>query len=438
MRLIDVFRNFGIVFNRDDFDSGFFERGIDTIVVDGTGYEPLLETDRFLLERETGNILRGLEYLVGASGAERAVIAVNETYSNAISGLQESDEKKDFINVFPIGDFYPAGDECVLVYEATGRIVPEGGTAVDAACIVIDVESVVNTSEAITNDKPVTKKWLTCTGYVNKPSIVRAHIGTPLEDVLALCGGATCDDFAVIIGNPMTGRVETDMKASVEKQTTGIIVLPKDHSLVTRKKISISSIIRRSKSIGRQDTVCTDLCPRYLLGYDIRVESILNQVNYQMADADESVIRGVFLCGECGLCDMYSCAPGPEPGVIFTAFKKMLDEKGYSPVFPKRMLSAHEMREYRKVPNSRIAGRLQFDTFIKTGMMMRVETSPALVEIPLEQAGVFSKPIVSTGDRVSEKECIARASVNGHGSDVHASISGKVTFIDSERIVIAR
>jgi len=434
MSVKDVLRNFGIVFSRDNFDSGYFERGIDTIIVDGTGYEPLLETDRFLLERETGNILRGLEYLVGASSAERAFIAVNETYSNAISWLQESSEKTDRINVFPIGDFYPAGDECVLVYEATGRMVPEGGTAVDAACIVIDVESVINISEAVTNDKPVTKNWLTCTGYVHKPSIVRTHIGTPLEDVLALCGGATCDDFGVIVGNPLTGRVETDMKASVEKKMTGIIVLPKDHSLVARKKISISSIIRRSKSIGRQGTICTDLCPRYLLGYDIRVESILNQVNYRMADVDESVIRGVFLCGECRLCDMYSCAPG----AILTAFKKMLNEKGYSPAFPKRTLSAHEMREYRKVPNSRVNTRLQIDTFIETGMMMRVETNPALVEIPLEQAGVYSKPIVSAGDSVSEKECIARAPVNGRGSDVHASISGKVIFIDSERIVIAR
>ncbi len=434
---MDFFKNFGIVFRGDDLDSGSSERNIDTIIVDGTGYKPLLETDRFLLESKPGNILQGLAFLVRTSGAGKAIIAINEAYSNAISGLKASSEITDRIHVFPIGDFYPAGDECVLVYEATGRIVPEGGTAFDAGCTIIDVESVLNIYDAVTGGEPVTKKWLTCTGDVRLPSIVRAHIGTPLEDVLDLCGGVKCDDFAVIIGNPLTGRVETDMKAPVEKKTSGITVLSKDHMLVARKKTPLASVIRRSKSISRQDTVYTDLCPRYLLGYDIRVESILNQVHYGQVGTGESVVRGVFLCGECGLCDIYSGTPGRAPGLICAALKKKLIEKGYSPVFPDRMPVAHEMREGRKIPNGRISERLQLDAFSRA-LMLRVETEPVLVEISLRQDGVLSHPVVSVGERVAEKDIIAGAPVNGREVNVHASISGRVTFIDGERIVIAR
>ncbi len=438
MSLMDVFRNFGLVYCRDEADSRFFERSIDTVVVNGTGYEPLLETDRFLLERESRNILQGLEYLIGALDAVKGVIAVNENHSNALTSLQESAENIERIRIFPVGDFYPAGDECVLVYEVTGRIVHEGGIAADAGCMIVDVESVLNVYGAVTDGEPVTRKWLTCAGDVRMPSIVKAHIGAPLEDVLALCGGAGCDDFAVIIGNPLTGRVENDLQAPVEKATSGIIVLPKDHVLVTQKKTPLASVIRRSKSLSRQDTVYTDYCPRYLLGHGIQVESILNRVNYGLADRDESVIRGAFLCGGCGLCDIYNGTLGVEPGVICAALKKMLDGEGYLPVFPKKTPVVHEMREYRKVPNSYVTGRLQLDVYSKIRIRRWVETDPVQVEIPLWQEGVQSRPVVSMGDRVSEKECIARASVNECGADVHASVSGRVTFIDSERIVIVK
>jgi len=437
MTLRDVFRKYGLVFNRDVIDVRFFQKDIDTIIVDGSGYRPLMVTDHFLLERKAGSILRGLEYLIEAAGAGKAIIAVNETYSNAISGLQESPERENRIQVFPIGDFYPAGDEYVLVYETTGRIVGEGGTVFDAGCMVIDVEFVFNIGEAVTDGKPVTKKWLTCTGEVRMPSIVRAHVGTPIEDVIALCGGGFSDDFAVIVGDPLTGRVETDMKAPVEKITNGITVLARNHALVARKKTSLASYIRQGKSVGRQDTVCTDLCPRFLLGYDIRLESIMNCVYYGLTDIDESVTRGVFLCGECGLCDIYSGTHGIASTVICAAFKKMLAEKGYSPVFPGRTLLTHEMREGRKVPNRRIIDKLQIKTSTDSPMV-QVETEPALVEVPLNQNGVVSQPAVSVGNRVYENECIARAPVSGFGADVHASISGKVTFLDSERIVITR
>jgi Na+-translocating ferredoxin:NAD+ oxidoreductase RnfC subunit len=407
----------------------------DTIIVDGTGYEPLLETDRFLLENKAGNILQGLTYLIGATGAGKAIVAVNETYSTAISALQDSPEKGDRIHISPIGDFYPAGDECVLVYEATGRIVPEGGNAFNAGCMVVDVEFLFNLDAAVTGRKPVTKKWLTCTGEIRMPSIVCAHLGTPLEEIISLCGCALDEEFAVIVGNPLTGRVETDMDMPVDKTTNGITVLAKDHMLVTQKKAALASVIRRSKSVSRQDTIYTDLCPRSLLGYDICVESILNQVQYGLMNDDDSVLRGVFLCAECGLCDAYGM-PGSMPGIIFAAFKNMLAENGYVPVFPEKTVAVNEMRAGRKVPNRRIIDRLELEAFSET-LMRRVKTDPAKVEIPLID-GAALQTIVSVGDRVEEDTCIARAQVKEPGADMHASITGKVTLIDSERIVIQR
>ncbi len=67
------------------------------------------------------------------------------------------------------------------------------------------------------------------------------------------------------------------------------------------------------------------------------------------------------------------------------------------------------------------------------------ETVPAYakVTLPLRQgAGAPSEPVVSVGAQVSKGDLIAKIPEGKLGSAIHASITGTITAIDGDSIVI--
>ena len=58
----------------------------------------------------------------------------------------------------------PAGDEFVLVYECTGRVIPSGGIPLNVDAVVINVETALNVGLA--DRRPVTEKFLSIAGAV--------------------------------------------------------------------------------------------------------------------------------------------------------------------------------------------------------------------------------------------------------------------------------
>ncbi len=410
---------------------------VDTVIANGAECEPLLASDKYLMEKESDKIVKGLEYMIEACGAKRGIIALKEKYSKPFQSIAKAIGDRKDIEIFGLGDFYPAGDEFILVNEVTGRIVPEGGIPLKVGCVVDNVETIFNIYEAVKEDRPVTKRYLTCTGEVKNPSVVKAHIGVPIGDIISICGGATVDDFVVVIGGPLMGSIETDLESPVTKITTGIIVLPKDHEVIAKKKIPLEFMIKLSKSACCQCTYCTELCPRYLIGHDLKPHMIMRQINYGI-DVPAETIRNAFLCSECRLCEVYACVMELSPSIMNRCIKERLLAEGYKPEFPEREMVKNEMKEYRRIPTSRIIDRLQLDKYSKGFVKRGVETDPDRVEILLRQhRGEPSQPVVKVGDRVHEGDLIAEISKNRLGAMVHASIEGSVTYVDGERIIIA-
>jgi len=410
---------------------------VDTVIANGAECEPLLGSDKYLMEVESDRIVNGLEYVMGVCGAKKGFIAIKEKYSQPIESMSKAVHHKENIEIFKEGDFYPAGDEYILVNEITGKIIPEGSIPLKVGCVVNNVETILNIFEAVKNNKPVTRRWLTCTGEVAKPSIIKAHIGVAINDIIDICGGPTIDDYTVIIGGPMMGKVETDLDTPITKTTNGIIVLPRSHEVVRKKTMPTVFIIKQSKSVCCQCTYCTELCPRYLLGHDLKPHMIMRQISYGIA-IPKKVIENAFLCSECGLCE-YACVMGLSPSIINHKIKEDLLKEGYRPSFPEREINVHDMRDYRKIPTSRIVDRLQLNKYNKGNLNRGVETDPDRVEILLKQhTGEPSQPIVKVGDKVDEGSLIAVIPQESLGAMIHASINGKVTFIDEERIIIER
>ncbi|MBN2323117.1 MAG: SLBB domain-containing protein [Spirochaetes bacterium] len=453
MKLIDILTKSGVV---DGELARYFTGrggGVDTVIVNGAA-EPLLEHKSWLLWKEPRKIVAGLKALMEGCGAKQGVIALKKGRPEALARLEAAVTQKGRITVFLLDDFYPAGDRLVLVHEVSGRVVPEGRSPIDAGCLVVDPETVYDISYAVGEEGAITTRTLTCAGEVERPAVVVAHIGTSIAEVLALCGGSTVEDPVVLVGGPVTGRVMTDLEAPVTKSTEGIIVLSKDHIVVQGRTRPLEHVIKRAKSVCGTCTICTDLCPQFLLGYDIRPHLIMRQVCYGI-DQPQEVIVNALLCSGCGLCEMYACTAGLSPRMVNEHVRRSLNGQGYAQesdvrtVAARREAAVRDMSGYRRIPDERITDRLMLNRYM--GRLVRrdmgadavrtdsVRTDPVRVEILMRQdQGAQAVPVVSWGDRVREGGLIAEVREGAFRTAVHSSIDGRVTFIDPERVIVER
>jgi len=410
----------------------------DTVIANGLECEPLLYNDKYLLEEEGEKIAAGLKIVMKAVGAKKGIIALKKKYHSITGKLTQAISANKNISIRYLEDYYPAGDEFILTEEMTHKIIPEGGIPLDVGVLINNVETLRNVFYATVN-QPVTRRFLTCVGEVKRPAIVKAHIGTAFREIINLCQ-PTAEDFVVIAGGPMTGKVVIDLDTPVTKLVGGIIVLSKNHPLVSKKTLSIEYIIKQSKAACCQCRYCTDLCPRYLLGHELYPHKIMRQINMGISVPVE-IIQNAFLCSECGLCEVFACPMELSPRIINQKIKENLLSSGYEPEFPKREINQREIMAFRKIPSSRIKNHLRLNKYDKdeTGIKRIIETKPERVEILLHQhIGESSIPVVQVGDMVNEGALIADIPKEQLGATIHASIEGKITYIDTEKIIIVK
>ena len=70
------------------------------------------------------------------------------------------------------------GDEVVLIYEATGRVIKPGGLPIDENVVVYNVETMYNLYRAVHLNIPVTNKLVSIVGEIDHPLTVRVPLGT--------------------------------------------------------------------------------------------------------------------------------------------------------------------------------------------------------------------------------------------------------------------
>ena len=416
---------------------------IDTVIANGAECEPLLHSDKMVMKLYADTVVRGLILVMDAAGASRGYIGVKKKEQDAAASMSKAAESDGRIRMLELESFYPAGDEQVLVYDATGQMVPEGGLPLDVGCLVENVETLFNVAEAADRERPVTRRFLTVTGAVKRPAVIRAHIGSAICEVMELCGGSMTEDPVVIIGGPMMGKVEKDLLSPVTKTTSGIIVLPKDHDLVQRKTLPLETIIKQARAVCCQCTLCTELCSRNLIGHRLYPHRIMQQISFGL-DAPEEIIQSALLCSECGLCEVYACVMGLSPARVNKAIKEQLAAAGFTPDFsalriPSGRGNAGELRDFRKIPVARIVNRVHLQGYDVKPKGDVLETNPSRVEILLKQhLGSPAKPAVHAGTQVDAGDVVGEVPEGKLGARVHASISGEVTVADDFRVIIQK
>ena len=406
---------------------------VEFVIANGAECEPLLHKDFELMVHYPQRVVDGVKLLMEATGAKTGIIGVKEKNKSAIETLTGAiDDQR--IRLHTLGDFYPSGDEYILVYEATGRLIPPQGIPLDVGIVVNNVETLYNIAAAA-EGTPVIEKFITVAGAVNSPITFVAPVGLSYRDAIAIAGGASVDSFAVFVSGIMMGKLEFDLDLPITKTCAGLIVLPLDHTLVRRKGQPVEAMHHIGKSACDQCSYCTELCPRYTLGYDVQPHKVMRSLSFT-ATGEDIWNQYAQLCCGCGLCTLYACPEYLFPKEACDKGRHDLKEKGIKWDGP-REVSPHPMYEYRRTPLKQLIQRLGIDEYDRLTPFQRIDYRPASVSIPVSQhIGAPAQPIVSVGQSVVRGELIADVPPEVLGARLHSSISGVVRAV-GENIVVA-
>jgi len=409
---------------------------VEYLILNGAECEPLITVDQFLVLQDAAKLAAMLEEVRRELGAKEAIIGIKAKHHKVIAEAQCAVAEYEKLRVEPLGDFYPAGDEYVLVYETTGRQIPQGGIPLECGVVVINVETLWNIAEA-QRGRVVHQKWVTVAGAVEKPGVYFVPLGVSTEEMINLAGGPTIKEYAVINGGPMMGKLINDLKEPVTKTTKGLLVLPMTNPVIINRQRPLEAIMRQAQSICCQCQMCTDLCPRNLLGYNLHPNKTILSASYGWKVQGVS-IEEALLCSECGVCDMYACPMGLSPRFVNQMLKRELGRRGAKNPYKGQKAVVSQWRPYRRIPTKRLITRLDLTGYYSPVEIVRSDYFPERVELMLKQhVGVLSEPVVAKGDWVEVGDLIAKIpDGNSLSSKLFASISGRVAEVMTDRICI--
>ena len=413
----------------------------DTILMNCAECEPLLKLHRQLLEKHAYEIMKAFHLVMETVGANEAIIGIKKSYVNTIRALQQHIEEFPGMKIHLLDEVYPMGDEVVLIYEATGRVVRPGGLPIEQGVIVYNVETMYNLYRALEEQKPVTDKYVSVVAEVGDPVTVHVPLGCTLEEVVAQAGNTTVKDPVYFVGGPMMGRIGNGSDP-VTKTTNAILVLPKDHLIVAKKQRTSSIDLKRAASICCQCNTCTDLCPRHNLGHPIDPAKFMRAAANQDF-RDTNVFLNTLFCSSCGLCENFSCPQGLAPRSLMAEYKAGLRKAGVKAPADVKPEPVKESRSYRKVPEERLAARLgvsrydvaaplQADDYWKKPENCQIHKVKILLS---QHIGAPAQAVVKKGDRVLAGQMVAVPG-NGLSVGIHASMDGVVQDVTDKYIII--
>ena len=261
----------------------------EVLIINGVECEPYLTSDyRTMLERGE-ELIAGTRILMRAIGVTTAVIGVEANKPDAVKHLQTLVGAATDIKVQMLKTQYPQGGEKQLIAAVTGREVPAPpALPIDVGAVVCNASTAVAVYEAVQKNKPLIERVVTVTGAaVPQPKNLLTRFGTPVEALIAKCGGLADGDVKVINGGPMMGRALSNIAMPVMKGCSGITIMVGENA----KRGVESPCIKCAK--------CVEACPMGLEPY-----LLSKQARKKAWDAMEA--NDITSCIECGCCQ-FTC-----------------------------------------------------------------------------------------------------------------------------------
>ena len=415
---------------------GKLDKKADTILLNCAECEPLLKLHRQVLEKFAFEILSTLNEIAETVEAERAIVCVKGSYTGALEAVKAHLSSFPKISIHLLPEIYPAGDEVIMIYEATGRVVAPGSIPITVGCVVFNVETVYNIYKALQPEpQPVTSKYITIAGEVKNPITLKAPLGITYEELVQLAGGPTCKEPVYLAGGPMTGSICSGYDV-VTKTSNAVLVLPKDAFIIQKRLTRPDVNIKRAMSVCCQCHMCTDLCSRNLLGHPIEPHRFMRAVAGGQTE-DTGAFLNSFFCSSCGLCELYSCFQGLSPRSLLAECKGRLRKNGV--VIPNGLEPAPVLsyRSTRLVPMGRLTSRLGLAPYNKPAPLKDELVPAKQVKIKMSQhIGAPAVPVVKVGDFVTAGQVVGQAAEGKLSVCIHASISGRIAEATDQFVII--
>ena len=268
----------------------------ECVIINAVECEPYITADYRLMMEHADEILVGLELLMKGAKVTKGYIGIETNKPAAIALLTEkcaamfNGQSSMFnVEVVPLQQRYPQGGEKQLVDAVIQRQVPAPpAIPVNVGAIVQNVGTAFAVYQAVMKRKPLFERYTTVTGKrLAKPGNYQVRMGTPMQDLIDLCGGMPEDDNKLLAGGPMMGKALTSTEVPICKGTNSVTILSGDDA---RRK-EPQPCIRCAKCVGA--------CP---MGLEPYLLAKLSEVkNWERAEQEEIVS-----CIECGSCQ-FTC-----------------------------------------------------------------------------------------------------------------------------------
>lgn len=407
------------------------------IILNGAECEPLLRVDQQLLAQKTKEILIALDQVRKITKAKKVIIGLKSKYKKAIEAIEREIHSFPNFSILLLGNYYPAGDEQVLVYEASKRIVPEGGIPLNVGLVVLNVETALNIYNSLQNI-PVIEKYITVTGDVENPSTVKVPVGSCIREVIGLCTDKDLINFRVINGGPMMGTIVESLDEPVTKTTKGLIVLPKEHPLLKTFDKSIDRMLKEARTACMHCRLCTEVCPRNLIGHGLEPDKLMRLASYASTCDEDTKATTAFLCCNCRLCQ-YACVMDLQPWKLNAMLKDQFAKRNIKNPHNNRPKAANKFREYKKYPVYKLIKQLGLAKYDLDAPMKNDTYDFNKVTILLKNhIGSPAVPIVKIGQAVKKGEKIGIIEEGKLGTNIHSSIDGVVENISNSSITVVK
>lgn len=261
----------------------------ECVIINSVECEPYITSDYRLMMEHPDEILVGIELLMKAAKVDRGYIGIETNKPAAIKLLAEKAKGNNRIEVVPLKQKYPQGGEKQLVDAVIRRQVPAPpAIPVNVGAIVQNVGTAFAVYQAVMKNKPLFERYTTVTGkQIKNPGNFLVRMGTPMRDLITLCGGLPNGDNKILAGGPMMGKAVNSIDVPVCKGTNCVTVLTDSDA---RRK-AVDPCIRCGK--------CVNVCPMGLEPYLLATASAKKM--WEKVEKED-----ITSCIECGSCQ-FTC-----------------------------------------------------------------------------------------------------------------------------------
>ncbi len=269
---------------------------INTVIINGAECEPYITSDTQTMLNDGADIYDGMMLLKRFIRAQKFIIGIESNKKQCIEKMRMlfAEEENANISVVSLPSTYPQGGEKILIYNLTGREVPEGKLPADVGCLVMNVTTLAFLGRYFRTGMPLVEKCVTVDGSaVLYPKNLIVPIGTSIQEILEFAGGVAEDLGKVLYGGPMMGLAICNTSDPILKTTNAITAL--------RAKDALPKPTTPCIHCGR----CVSSCPMSL-NPTLYSKALRLPSDDMMTLLSEAKLG---LCIECGCCS-YVCPAG--------------------------------------------------------------------------------------------------------------------------------